>query len=134
MWMRHVVKKNERALLMNEGDFVKVLEPGVFKAFDPFKRLSVQTARLDAPLADAALADYLRHDAPDVLAHDARPAELLRCRTKAGEEGGDVREALAEEIARHVVEAPGVNAIGVVVLHLRGLRRALLYGGLDVRR
>ena len=68
MWMRHVVKKNERALLMNEGDFVKVLEPGVLKAFDPFKRLSVQTARLDAPLADAALADYLRHDAPDVLA------------------------------------------------------------------
>ncbi|VWC14680.1 SPFH domain-containing protein/band 7 family protein [Burkholderia aenigmatica] len=68
MWMRHVVKKNERALLMNEGDFVKVLEPGVFKAFDPFKRLSVQTARLDAPLVDAALADYLRHDAPDVLA------------------------------------------------------------------
>ena len=61
-------EKNERALLMNEGDFVKVLEPGVFKAFDPFKRLSVQTARLDAPLADAALADYLRHDAPDVLA------------------------------------------------------------------
>ncbi|HGL6714734.1 slipin family protein [Burkholderia contaminans] len=68
MWMRHVVKKNERALLMNEGDFVQVLEPGVFKAFDPFKRLSVQTARLDAPLADEALADYLRHDAPDVLA------------------------------------------------------------------
>ncbi|RQS91863.1 slipin family protein [Burkholderia seminalis] len=68
MWKRHVVKKNERALLMSEGDFVKVLEPGVFKAFDPFNRLSVQTARLDAPLADTALADYLRHDAPDVLA------------------------------------------------------------------
>jgi regulator of protease activity HflC (stomatin/prohibitin superfamily) len=68
MWMRHVVKKNERALLMNEGDFVKVLEPGVFRAFDPFKRLSVQTARLDAPLADEALADYLRRDAQDVLA------------------------------------------------------------------
>lgn len=68
MWKRHVVKKNEHALLMSEGDFVKVLEPGVFKAFDPFKRLSVQTARLDAPLADTALADYLRHDAPDVLA------------------------------------------------------------------
>ncbi|MCA3922692.1 MAG: slipin family protein, partial [Burkholderia sp.] len=33
MWKRHVVKKNERALLMSEGDFVKVLEPGVFKAF-----------------------------------------------------------------------------------------------------
>ncbi|AIO39647.1 slipin family protein [Burkholderia sp. AU19243] len=68
MWKRHVVKKNERALLMKDGDFVKVLEPGVFKAFDPLKRLSVQSARLDAPLADTALADYLRHDAPDVLA------------------------------------------------------------------
>ncbi|WP_322091432.1 slipin family protein [Paraburkholderia bannensis] len=68
MWMRHVVKKNERALLMNEGDFVKVLEPGVFRAFDPFKRLSVQTAQLDAPLADAALADWLRRDAQAVLA------------------------------------------------------------------
>ncbi|AOL06200.1 MULTISPECIES: slipin family protein [Burkholderia] len=85
MWMRHVVKKNERALLMNEGDFVKVLEPGVFKAFDPFKRLSVQTARLDAPLADAALADYLRHDAPDVLAQHFVAMDLaddeagLRC-------------------------------------------------------
>lgn len=68
MWMRHVVKKNERALLMNEGDFMKVLEPGVFRAFDPFKRLSVQTAQLDAPLADTALADWLRRDAQDVLA------------------------------------------------------------------
>jgi regulator of protease activity HflC (stomatin/prohibitin superfamily) len=68
MWMRHVVKKNERALLMNEGDFMKVLEPGVFRALDPFKRLSVQTAQLDAPLADAALADWLRRDAQDVLA------------------------------------------------------------------
>jgi len=68
MWKRHVVKKNERALLMNEGDFVKVLEPGVFRAFDPFKRLSVEAARLDAPLADEALANYLRRDAQDVLA------------------------------------------------------------------
>ncbi|NML33482.1 slipin family protein [Paraburkholderia antibiotica] len=68
MWKRYVVKKNERALLMNEGDFVKVLEPGVFRAFDPFNRLSVQAASLNAPLADKALADYLRHDAQDVLA------------------------------------------------------------------
>jgi regulator of protease activity HflC (stomatin/prohibitin superfamily) len=70
MWKRYVVKKNERALLVNEGDFVKVLEPGVFRAFDPFKRLSVQAACLDTPLADEALANYLRHDAQDVLARN----------------------------------------------------------------
>ncbi|MBN3727640.1 slipin family protein [Burkholderia sp. Ac-20379] len=68
MWKRYLIKKNERALLLNEGDFVKVLEPGVFRAFDPFGRLTVQTVPLDAPLADAALADALRTEAPDVLA------------------------------------------------------------------
>lgn len=68
MWKRYPIKKNERALLLNEGDFVKVLEPGVFRAFDPFGRLTVQIVPLDAPLADAALADTLRAEAPDVLA------------------------------------------------------------------
>jgi regulator of protease activity HflC (stomatin/prohibitin superfamily) len=67
MWKRYVVKKNERALLMKEGDFVKVLEPGVFKAFDPFKRLTVNAVSLDAPLADAALGDYLRQEAPEIV-------------------------------------------------------------------
>ncbi|KAF1028617.1 MAG: hypothetical protein GAK40_00864 [Burkholderia plantarii] len=68
MWKRHLIKKNERALLLNEGDFVKVLEPGVFRAFDPRGRLTIETAALDVPLADAALADYLREQAPEVVA------------------------------------------------------------------
>ncbi|MEQ5840485.1 slipin family protein [Paraburkholderia acidicola] len=67
MWKRYVVKKNELALLMSEGDFVKVLEPGVFKALDPFNRLSMQPVRLDVPLADAALGDYLRVQTPDIV-------------------------------------------------------------------
>jgi regulator of protease activity HflC (stomatin/prohibitin superfamily) len=68
MWKRFVVKKNERALLIREGDFEQVLEPGVFRAFDPFNRLSMQTMQLDAPLADQALANYLRREAPDQVA------------------------------------------------------------------
>lgn len=67
MFKRYLVKKNERALLKREGDFVKVLEPGLFKAFDPFNRLTVEVVRPDAPLADEALANYLRKEAPDVL-------------------------------------------------------------------
>lgn len=41
MWKCYVVKKNECVLLMSEGDFVKVLELGVFKVFDLFKCLLV---------------------------------------------------------------------------------------------
>lgn len=76
MWKRYLIKKNERALLLNEGDFVKVLEPGVFRAFDPFGRLTVQAVPLDAPLADAALADTLRAEAPDVLAQHFDAVDL----------------------------------------------------------
>ncbi len=67
MWKRYLIKKNERALLRDEGDFAKVLEPGVFRAFDPFGRLTVQTVPLDAPLEDTTLVDTLRDQAPDVL-------------------------------------------------------------------
>ncbi|WP_455286972.1 slipin family protein [Cupriavidus necator] len=67
MWKRYLVKKNERALLRREGDFVKVLEPGVFKALDPFNRLAVEAVRMDGPLFDTALGDYLRKSEPDVM-------------------------------------------------------------------
>ncbi len=76
MWKRYVVKKNERALLLREGDFVKVLEPGVFKAFDPLKRLSVRAVQLDEPLTDLALADYLRLNAPQVIERFFEPMDL----------------------------------------------------------
>lgn len=76
MWNRVVVKKNERALLMSEGDFVKVLEPGVFRAFDPFGRLTVKTCQLDEPLADASLGEYLRCEATDVVSRYFVPMDL----------------------------------------------------------
>lgn len=67
MFKRYLVKKNERALLKREGDFVRVLEPGLFQEFDPLNRLKVEVVHLDAPLADEALANYLRKEAPDVV-------------------------------------------------------------------
>lgn len=67
MWKRYVVRKSERALLMREGDFVEVLEPGVFTRFDPRQRLSLQTMSLEVPLSDLPLADYLRRERPDTV-------------------------------------------------------------------
>ncbi len=67
MWKRFVVKKNERGLLLRDGDFDRVLEAGTLTLFDPFKRLSMQAWRLDAPLFDHPVADYLRKQEPAVI-------------------------------------------------------------------
>ncbi|MBN3759859.1 slipin family protein [Burkholderia sp. Ac-20365] len=94
MWKRYVVKKNERALLLSEGDFVKVLEPGVFKAFDPFNRLTVKTVSVDAPLADALLGDYLRRQAPDVVAQHFVAMDLADDEAGLRYENGSLVELL----------------------------------------
>lgn len=62
MWKRFVVRKNERGLLLRDGDFVRVMEPGTAYLFDPFKRLSLQLWQLDKPFFDHTLADYLRRN------------------------------------------------------------------------
>jgi len=64
MLKRFVVRKNERGLLLREGDFLRVLEPGIAWLVDPFNRLSLQVCALDAPLFDGPLADWLRQNDP----------------------------------------------------------------------
>jgi hypothetical protein len=59
---RFVVRKSERGVLLREGDFVRVLEPGVTWMADPFKRLSLQICALAAPLFEGSLADWLRQN------------------------------------------------------------------------
>lgn len=57
---KFIVRKNERGLLMRDGDFVGVLEPGVSRVFNPLRQLSMLTRKIDQPLPDEALVDYLR--------------------------------------------------------------------------
>ncbi|MHC6223780.1 slipin family protein [Pseudomonas sp. X10] len=61
---RFIVKKNERGLLFCEGDFVSILEPGLYQRFDLQDRLAVQTFSLNSPLFDHPLAGYLRQSEP----------------------------------------------------------------------
>lgn len=62
MWKRFVVRKNERGMLLSEGDFVRLMEPGTVRMFDPFNRLSLQSWQLDQALFDHPLAEYLRQN------------------------------------------------------------------------
>ncbi len=68
MWQRFIVKKNECGVLLRDGDFERLLPAGRYLFIDPFRRLSVQTWRLDAPMSDRALVDYLQAHQPQSVA------------------------------------------------------------------
>lgn len=59
MLKRIVIKKNEKGVLFRDGDYERVLNPGRYHFFDPLKRLTVQVWKLDAPMNDMAMVDYL---------------------------------------------------------------------------
>lgn len=64
MLKRFIVKKNERAALLRNGDFERILNPGRHYFFDPLGALSLTVWHTDAPMADTELVDYLRQNDP----------------------------------------------------------------------
>ena len=71
-----MVKKNERGLLLREGDFVRILEPGRYRLFDPLRKLSMLTRKIDLPFPDEALDDYLRGQEPQLVERYFQPADI----------------------------------------------------------
>lgn len=68
MLKRFVVKKNERGVLLRDGDFERILNPGRHYFFDPMDRVAVQTWQTDTAMTDLALVDYLARNAPETAA------------------------------------------------------------------
>jgi regulator of protease activity HflC (stomatin/prohibitin superfamily) len=60
---RIVIAQHERGLLFRNRSFEAVLEPGVYRMFDPFKRRYVQVYDLTAPEFEHPRADFLVKDA-----------------------------------------------------------------------
>ena len=67
MLKRFVVLKNERAALLKDGDFERILNAGRHYFFDPLNRLSLQSWKLDALMHDIALVDYLLQHEPQTV-------------------------------------------------------------------
>lgn len=67
LWKRFVVTQTQRALLLREGDFVRVLEPGAHRVIDPFGRHAVQYWHVQMPYFDHPLAETLRREFPSVV-------------------------------------------------------------------
>jgi regulator of protease activity HflC (stomatin/prohibitin superfamily) len=57
-YRKFIVRKHERGLLFKQGDFVRFLEPGIYRMFDPLMRLKVELHDIVWPQFDHRLADF----------------------------------------------------------------------------
>lgn len=76
MLKRFVVKKNERGVLLRDGDYDRILNAGRHYFFDPMARLSLVTWKVDAPMTDVATVDYLLQNDPQAAAEHFEAMEL----------------------------------------------------------
>lgn len=91
---RITVKKNERALLLRNGDFERVLGAGTHWLFGGLDQLRVETFPLDQTPFRHALADYLMAKEPAVVAAEFVRVELAENQVGLRSENGVLVEIL----------------------------------------
>ena len=91
---RVTVKKNERGLLLRNGDFERVLQPGTHWLIAGLDRLEAQTFALEKPAFDHKLADYLMAKEPEVVAAEFVRVELGEQQVGLRSENGVLVELL----------------------------------------
>ena len=88
------VKKNERGLLLRNGDFERVLRPGTHWLVAGLDTLSVELFALEQPAFTHALADYLMAREPDVVAAEFVRVELTEHQVGLRSDNGALVEVL----------------------------------------
>src|SRR5258708_1753230 len=90
---KHIIHDDERGLLTRDGRFERLLPPGEFRAFDPWRRLAVETVkvvRTELPVERAILLSRLRPEIADnfkivqmganevaIVSFDGEPKQIL---------------------------------------------------------
>jgi regulator of protease activity HflC (stomatin/prohibitin superfamily) len=97
---RVTVKKNERGLLLRNGDFERVLQPGTHWLFDGLDHLRVELFALEQPAFTHGLADYLMAKEPGVVAAEFVHVELSETQVGLRTENGTLVEVLAPATRR----------------------------------
>lgn len=97
---RAIVKKNERALLLRNGNFERVLQPGTHWLFDGIDTLRLETFALEEPAFTHDLADYLMAREPEVVAAEFVRVELTETQVGLRSENGTLVEVLAPATRR----------------------------------
>ena len=94
------VKKDERALLFKQGDFVEVLGAGEHRYFDPLNKITVEKFALAQSRFEHRLADYLLKAEPEVAARQFQVVELGPQEIGLRYENGLLAEVLAPNTRR----------------------------------
>ena len=94
------VKKDERALLFERGDFVEMLGPGEYVRFDPLRRLTVEKFALANTRFEHRLADFLVKEAPETVAREFHVVALGPTEVGLRYENGVLAEVLAPNTRR----------------------------------
>ena len=97
---RVTVKKNERGILLRNGDFERVLQPGTHWLFAGFDVLAVELFALSQPAFMHALADYLMAKEPRVVEAEFVRVELAETQVGLRTENGALVEVLAPATRR----------------------------------
>ncbi|HZN47948.1 MAG TPA: slipin family protein [Ramlibacter sp.] len=79
---RVTIRKNERGILLRNGDFERILAPGSHVLFSLVDKLSVEKFALEQPAFTHPIADYLMAREPEVVAAEFVRVELSE--TQAG--------------------------------------------------
>jgi len=113
---RVIVKKNERGLLLRNGDFVRVLQPGTHWLFDGLDSTRVELFALEQPAFAHGLADYLLAREPEVVAAEFVRVELTERQVGLRSENGLLVEVLAPGARR--LYWKGLVDVGVEVIDI----------------
>jgi regulator of protease activity HflC (stomatin/prohibitin superfamily) len=97
---RITVKKNERGVLLRNGDFERVLQPGTHWLFTAIDKLRIETFALEQPAFTHGLSDYLMAKEPQVVADEFVRVELSETQVGLRTENGVLVEVLAPATRR----------------------------------
>ena len=94
IFQRATVKKNERALLLRNGSFDRVLHSGTYWLFAGTDALRVETFALEQPAFTHGLAEYLMAQEPAVVAAEFVHVNLSEIEVGLRSENGVLVEIL----------------------------------------
>ncbi len=97
---RVTIKKNERGLLLRNGDFERVLQPGTHWLLAGIDTLRVELFALEQPAFTHGLADYLMANEPEVVAANFVRVDLTETQVGLRCENGVLVEVLAPATRR----------------------------------